>query len=185
MDFNSGRLRLRGTSGLDFEALPNRDTGMVHLVIVACDLGSPAKCSNVSLVVTVEVRSHFPDEVNVSELPSMYQGVWSATVCQLPSQLKRPQERLSSFGIAFKRMYFFQVYNHSHINKILREEIYPVTVGKELSTCVIVCFVVVLVVVVIVLDYHLIFCCVFVEFFSASEQNKPRFVCGVPWINTW
>ena len=51
----TGRLGLSGSSGLDFEILPNRDTGVVRLVIVAWDLGSPSLSSNVSVLVTVAV----------------------------------------------------------------------------------------------------------------------------------
>ena len=34
----------------------------------------------------------------------MYQQVWSATFCQLPSQKKRQRRRVSSFGIGIKGM---------------------------------------------------------------------------------
>ena len=37
--------------------------------------------------------------------PFMYQKVWLATFCQLPSQQKRQRRRVSSFGIGFKGMY--------------------------------------------------------------------------------
>ena len=39
-------------------------------------------CSHAHLASQVP-RSHFPDEVNVSELPYMYQEVWSTAFCQL------------------------------------------------------------------------------------------------------
>ena len=46
----------------------------------------------------------FPDEMTVPGLPSMYQEVWSATFCQLPSHQKRQRRRVSSFCIGFKGM---------------------------------------------------------------------------------
>ena len=54
------------------------------------------------VVSRVSVVKKIPDEVNVSELPSMYQEVWSANFCQLPSQQKFQRRRVSSFGIGFK-----------------------------------------------------------------------------------
>ena len=47
------------------------------------------------------VPVHLPGQVNVPESLFRYQQVWSATVCQSPSQQKRQRQRLSSFGIAF------------------------------------------------------------------------------------
>ncbi|KAL8620285.1 hypothetical protein ACOMHN_042020 [Nucella lapillus] len=54
IDTSTGRLTiLQGSGGLDYEALPNLDSGEVHLVVVACDLGTPSLCTNVSVFVTV------------------------------------------------------------------------------------------------------------------------------------
>ena len=52
----TGRLGLSGSSGLDFEALPNKNSGVVQLIIVASDNGQPSLSSNVSVLVTVAVR---------------------------------------------------------------------------------------------------------------------------------
>ena len=40
----------------------------------------------------VKIRAfNFPDEVNLAELPSLYQAVWSASFCQMPSLYKWQQ----------------------------------------------------------------------------------------------
>ena len=52
----TGRLGLSGSSGLDFEALPNKSSGVVQLIIVASDSGHPSLSSSVSVLVTVAVR---------------------------------------------------------------------------------------------------------------------------------
>ena len=52
----TGRLGLSGSSGLDFEALPNKSSGVVQLIIVAFDNGHPSLSSSVSVLVTVAVR---------------------------------------------------------------------------------------------------------------------------------
>ncbi|XP_076446801.1 cadherin-23-like [Babylonia areolata] len=54
IDNSTGSLGIReASSGLDYEALPDTRTGIVHLTVVACDLGTPSLCSNVSVFVTV------------------------------------------------------------------------------------------------------------------------------------
>ena len=57
------------------------------------------------LYIKVALGYHFPDKVDVCQLPFMLQEVWSTTTsCQLPSQQKRQQSRMSSFSISFKEL---------------------------------------------------------------------------------